>query len=605
MASAGSPRLSLSGVSFLNAQPVLHGLLCGMGHERLKLQLAEPAELARQLFEGEVDAALAPVAPLATHGDLSVVPGVAIGCDGPVRSVLLVAEQPFETLDEVLLDAASRTSVVLGRLILRDLRSGDEPRYCARSAPDIVDGVSGTTGGLLIGDPALEAEGRFPYVIDLGEAWKKLTGLPFVFAVWIARKGVLTAEDCDLLRASLQAGLDGRAQIASAWQRGRGGEAAEHERYLTESIRYALDDRAVQGLREFFRRAAEAGLLPECDVTFVQDQATVTSVPAQRIETLLGRAQAGERLSLSEAQRVYEEAALSEIAAAAATREATLAATRPAHKKIAHLTYSNACDRGCAYCRVAVPVGDPAERLRTREELVREIRALVDKGVERVVLDGGIHPRLHLEWFENLFASTSDIPGVEVYALSPDELLALCARDDLRPAAAIERLAKAGVSGVYGSGAEVLTDRVRRVIAPLKADSRSWLDVMRLGHRSGLGSIATMMYGTADDGLDRLLHLFKLRDLQDETQGIETFVLWPALTGHVLDEDALLRLVALARLVLDNVASVQVPSALPEPVLRRALEAGASADFGTAFGPLLRQRELAPPAHWRAMAAPR
>src|SRR5882672_2710049 len=129
---AAPGRLRLCGVSYLNAQPLLHGLLSGLGEDRMHLELAPPAELSRRLLEDEADAGLAPVAVLAAHGGLEIVPGMAIGCDGAVRSVKIVGDVPFEQMDEVLLDASSRTSVVLARIIARALRGGGEPRYCSK-----------------------------------------------------------------------------------------------------------------------------------------------------------------------------------------------------------------------------------------------------------------------------------------------------------------------------------------------------------------------------------------------------------------------------------------------------------------------------------------
>ena len=151
------------------------GLLTGLADERMHIELAEPSELARRLFEDEADVGLSPVAPLASHGGFEIVPGVAIGCDGAVASIRIVGDVPVEQADEILLDAASRTSVLLARLIVRHLRKGDEPRYCARPAREIVESARGKTLGLLIGDPALEHKGRFAYELDLGQAWKDLS----------------------------------------------------------------------------------------------------------------------------------------------------------------------------------------------------------------------------------------------------------------------------------------------------------------------------------------------------------------------------------------------------------------------------------------------
>src|SRR3954468_24431682 len=131
---AHGDRLRVVGVSFLNAQPHLHGLLSGMGEARMHVELAEPSELARRLFEDEIDVGLCPVEPLATHGGFEIVPGVAIGCDGAVDSIRVVGDVPIEEADEILLDAGGGTSVLWTRLIAKHLRGGREPKYCARPA---------------------------------------------------------------------------------------------------------------------------------------------------------------------------------------------------------------------------------------------------------------------------------------------------------------------------------------------------------------------------------------------------------------------------------------------------------------------------------------
>lgn len=531
-------RLRLSGVSFLNAQPILHGLLSGMGHDRLRLSLEQPAELSRQLFEGEVDAALAPVAPLATHGGLEIVPGVAIGCDGPVRSVLLVADAPFESLNEILLDSASRTSVVLARLILKDLRNGDEPKYCARPADEIVEGVKGATGGLLIGDPALEVEGRFSHVIDLGQAWKELTGLPFVFALWIARPGALSSADCALLRSSMEQGVTALSDIAGAWQRGHGGAALEHQRYLEESIRYELDGPALEGLAEFYRRAASAGLLPECELKFVHAGSGWCGVEPVVSEAVPPTG----RLSLVQGLELYE----------TATEEGPRepAGSPPSYRgvdsEIRRVSYSDS------------RAGQGA----TREGLVAEVLALVKSGVHRVRLSGRIEPRFQLEWFEHLFRSLLEIPGIELHGMTPDEIVAISRQEDLTLASVVQRLADAGLTLLYGGDAHVLTDRARSTVTPGGCSSREWLEVLRLAHRAGMKSVVTMTYGGGEALVDRVLHLIKLRDLQDETGGLLSLSLASVERVQGAEQDSLNnegeRLRSVAQAVLDNVSTVRL-----------------------------------------------
>jgi len=591
-----SERLRLLGVSFLNAQPILHGLLSGMADADTYLELAPPAELTRRLFEGKADAALAPVAPLATHGDLDVVPGIAIGCDGPVRSVAVVGECPIEEMDEILLDASSRTSVVLTRLIARARRGDREPRYHVLPASEIIKRVGGRTGGLLIGDIALEVEGRFAYSLDLGQAWKGLTGLPFVFAVWVARPGVLTARDCLVLAGSLEAGLSARGMLAKAWSRGHGGEPADHLAYLTENIRYRLDDAALAGLREFLRRAAESHLLPEAQLRFVGDegQSAVHRRAAVSLDALLARAAEGGRLSLQDALALGARASVHELGLAADTRRRAL---RPDGQVYCGLEgevhYSNVCDAGCEFCSFSRPSGHDEGYVLSREQLGARVESALRAGATHVLLQGGLNPRLHLEWYEELFAWLKRSYDVQLHALSPEEVCHLARIEDRDVESVLSRLKAAGLDGLPGGGAEVLTDRVRGRIAPSKIGAERWAEVMRAAHRLALSTTATMMFGTTDTLEDRVLHLLRVRDLQDETGGFSSFLAWDYQPGRARaaglppgDNGATqyLRMVALSRLVLDNVGSIQATWVTHGLDLGRvALQYGASDITGCIF----------------------
>ncbi len=559
-------RLRVVGVSFLNAQPLLHGLLSGLADDRMHVELAEPAELARRLFEDEADVALSPVAPLATHGGLEIVPGCAIGCDGAVESVKLVGDCPIEEADEILLDAASRTSVVLARLIVRHLRAGKaEPRYCARPAREIVATVGGKTAGLLIGDIALETRGKFRYEIDLGQAWKELTGLPFVFAVWAARPGVVSARDAPLFTSSLEAGLAARPQLAQAWARGHGGDAEAHLAYLNDRIRYQLDERALAGLCEFLRRAAEAKLLPVTELSFVGQDKPAFSPQRASVDSLLDYAADGGRLSFQDAMRLASEADTHELGLAADARRRTLHPEGVVTYIVdRNVNYTNVCTTSCRFCAFYRPVGHEEGYVLTREQLTQKIEETVAAGGVQILLQGGLNPALHLEWYEDLFRWIKATFPIKLHALSPEEIWHLVRLEDLTVQDVLTRLRAAGLDSLPGGGAEVLTDRVRAKIAKAKCTSAEWLEVMRVAHRIGMRTTATMMFGTADTQADRVLHMLKVRELQDETGGFTAFIAWDyqhdvgtrqvaGETGTVL----YLRTQALSRLVLDNVPNIQ------------------------------------------------
>jgi len=565
-------RLRAVGVSFLNAQPHLHGLLSGLGEERMQVVLAEPSELARRLYEDEADLGLCPVVPLATHGGFELVPGVAIGCDGPVRSIRIVGDVPITEAKELLLDAASRTSVILARLIVRHLCGGREPRLCARPAREIIETVSGTTLGLLIGDSALSVEGRFAYELDLGQAWKEMTGLPFVFAVWAGRRGVLTEADCELLSRSLALGLEARPQIAQAWTRGHGGDAEAHLTYLTHSIRYGLDERAQAGLAEFLRRAAAARLLPESELRFVGQAAPSIVTPGARpngqrrsLDALLEYAADGGRLSVEDALWLGREADTHELGLAADMRRKALHPDEVVTYIVdRNVNYTNVCTTSCRFCAFYRPVGHAEGYVLSRDELGKKIEETVAAGGVQILMQGGLNPSLQLEWYEDLFRWIKRTYPIKLHALSPEEIWHLVRLEDLSLQTVLTRLRDAGLDSVPGGGAEVLTDRVRSKIAKAKCTSAEWLEVMRVAHRLGMRTTATMMFGTSDTLVDRVLHMLKIRELQDETGGFTAFICWDyqhdvgtravaGETGTVL----YLRTQALSRLLIDNVPNIQ------------------------------------------------
>jgi chorismate dehydratase len=192
-------------------------------------------------------------------GEYTIVPGVAIGSRGPVRSVVLLHERPLESLRRVALDASSRTSIALVRILLRE-RLGRDPEY-VEMPPDPPAMLGRADAALLIGDPALYFDGPARR-LDLGLAWYEATRLPFVFAFWAGRAGVLTGADVERLQDALAAGLRQVAQIASSYNGHAAGRAAENEAYLRENIVFRFGDQEQAGLREFFRRAHHQGLVP-------------------------------------------------------------------------------------------------------------------------------------------------------------------------------------------------------------------------------------------------------------------------------------------------------------------------------------------------------
>lgn len=265
---AAAPQVGvrLGGVTYLNAWPVLYGLM--LGREPAQLRMAYPSVLAERLVSRQCDVALAPVATLGLRPDFALMPGICIGADGPVASVLVVSERPIEELDVLLLDTQSRTSVVLAQLIAAHRRKGRPLALEAGDHARIARDVRGKTGAVVIGDHALNVRDQYAHVLDLGEAWKAWTGLPFVFAAWIAQPGAIDRTLAEVLARSLAHGLAARREIAHLWSAQHGGDPGFFEHYLTEHIRYGLDERFRAGLTEFLGRAEAAGLLSPVTLRF-------------------------------------------------------------------------------------------------------------------------------------------------------------------------------------------------------------------------------------------------------------------------------------------------------------------------------------------------
>jgi len=583
-----SSRLRAAAVGYLNARPLCEGLEREPASSRMLIDYGVPSEIARRVSEDEADFALMPVAAAATIGDLRMVRGCAIGARGAVRSISIVGERPIEMLDEIAIDLSSRTSVVLARLVLRARSKGREPKLVGLPPREAVSQVGGGRGALVIGDPALEVEGRFSHHLDLGEAWLEWTGLPFVFATWCGRKGVLSREDERILERAKLAGLDRRDALADEHAARTGLCAASLRQYLHGAIRYDFGDAERRGLERFYDEAARAHLLPPARVRFF-DEDGPAQVPSSSIDTLLSRAAEGERLSAAEGERLSVEAALFDLGLAAdAVRRRKHPEDVVTYIVDRNVNYTNVCTTSCRFCAFYRPVGHPEAWVLSRAALAKKLTEVVEAGGVQILLQGGLHPELRIEWYEDLFRWIKREFRLGLHALSPEEILHIGRLEGLSAGQVLERLHRAGLDSVPGGGAEILVDRVRRKIAKAKCTSEQWLGVMRTAHHMGLRSSATMMYGTVDTGRDRILHLVKIRDLQDETHGFTAFFCWdfqhergtriePGETGTVL----YLRQQAIARILLDNVEHVGASWVTQGPdVGQVALRFGAD-DFGS------------------------
>ena len=256
--------ITVAGVAFLNARPLLAGLEAGLPAPfPYRLVTASPSRCARMLAAGEAEAGLVPVASLAGRGPAPCVAGYGIAAEGPVWSVLLVSSVARERIRTLALDEASRSSAALAELLLR-LDAGVRPRTLR--TPDPLGALEeGADAAVVIGDPALAARGRTGLrEIDLAAWWHTLTGLPFVFAVWALANGSRRDGLAELLS---RAGAWGLAHL-DAIVEAAGGDREQLQEYLGHRLRYRLGPREREGMERFLDLAARHGILPPAEVVW-------------------------------------------------------------------------------------------------------------------------------------------------------------------------------------------------------------------------------------------------------------------------------------------------------------------------------------------------
>jgi cyclic dehypoxanthinyl futalosine synthase len=234
-----------------------------------------------------------------------------------------------------------------------------------------------------------------------------------------------------------------------------------------------------------------------------------------------------------------------------------------------NLNYTNVCYTDCDFCAFYRRPGDTREGyLLPKAVVFKKIEETLAIGGTGVLMQGGHHPDLGIDYYEDLFRSIKARFRIHLHALSPPEVQHIARRSKLTIPETLSRLRDAGLDSLPGGGAEILVDRVRKIVAPKKTKTREWLDVMRQAHRLGMSTTATMMYGHVETLEERVEHMRRIRELQDETGGFRAFISWTfQRDGNRLDAlvpeesrptsfDYLLTQ-AVSRIYLDNVPHIQ------------------------------------------------
>jgi cyclic dehypoxanthinyl futalosine synthase len=253
-----------------------------------------------------------------------------------------------------------------------------------------------------------------------------------------------------------------------------------------------------------------------------------------------------------------------------------------------NINYTNVCNVYCKFCAFYRVESDPDAYVLPWDDLDRKIEETLTQGGTQILLQGGHHPKLSLQWYLDLLRHVKEkFPSINIHGFSPSEFVHFQHVFQMPVEEILRLFMQAGLGSIPGGGGEILVDRVRRRVSPLKAMSNDWLGVMDTAHRLGLKSTATMMFGHAETLDDRIEHLDRVREQQDQTSGFTAFIAWTfqaentKLRAPTVGAHEYLRMQALSRIYLDNVANIQSSWVTQGPeVGQLALKFGAN-DLGS------------------------
>ncbi|MFK5882166.1 MAG: dehypoxanthine futalosine cyclase [Sulfurospirillum sp.] len=276
------------------------------------------------------------------------------------------------------------------------------------------------------------------------------------------------------------------------------------------------------------------------------------------------------RMTNAQALKLIQNADLSELGRLATKRKREL---HP--KKVTtfvvdrNINYTNVCWVDCKFCAFYRHANADDAYVLSFEEIGKKIEELLDIGGTQILFQGGVHPKLKIEWYEDLVGWISkNYPTITIHGFSAIEIDYIAKISKISYMEVLQRLHAKGLFSIPGAGAEILSDKVRDIIAPKKLDTKDWIDVHRQAHKIGIKSTATMMFGTVESDEDIIEHWEHIRDLQDETGGFRAYIMWSFQSANTRlkqeypelkkqSSNRYLRLLAVSRLYLDNFKNIQ------------------------------------------------
>ncbi len=277
-----------------------------------------------------------------------------------------------------------------------------------------------------------------------------------------------------------------------------------------------------------------------------------------------------QRMSNEEAVRLIKEADLKELGRMALRRKQALHPSKITTFVVdRNINYTNVCWVDCKFCAFYRHAKAKDAYVLSFDEIGKKIEELLEIGGTQILFQGGVHPTLKIEWYESLVEwIRKNYPTITIHGFSAIEIDYIARISKITTQEVLKRLHEKGLYSIPGAGAEILSDRVRDIVAPKKLDSEKWIDIHRQAHNIGIKSTATMMFGTVESDEEIVRHWEMVRDLQDETGGFRAFILWSfqGQNTKLLEQmpqlkkqspNRYLRLLAVSRLFLDNMPNIQ------------------------------------------------
>jgi cyclic dehypoxanthinyl futalosine synthase len=276
------------------------------------------------------------------------------------------------------------------------------------------------------------------------------------------------------------------------------------------------------------------------------------------------------RMTNKEALELIRHASLHELGTAALQKKQELHPDKTTSFIVdRNINYTNVCWVDCKFCAFYRHAKEEDSYILSFEEIGKKIEELLAIGGTQILFQGGVHPKLKIEWYEDLVEWISiHYPQITIHGFSAIEIDYIARISKISYKEVLQRLQAKGLFSIPGAGAEILSDRVRDIIAPKKLSSEQWIDVHRQAHKIGMKSTATMMFGTIESDEEIIKHWEMIRNLQDETQGFRAFIMWSFQAAHTRLKEEIpelkkqspnryLRLLAVSRLYLDNFKNIQ------------------------------------------------